>query len=198
MPAGPDQTARAAETRAALVTAARQLFVTDGYFATGTEEIVSRAGVTRGALYHHFADKRSLFREVFEAVEHEALEHLVAGVEPSTHVWDELRSGLHGYLRAAASNLEFQRIILVDGPAVLGWPDWRELLQRHVLGLVEAAIEHAIDQQAIAGQPVTPLAAILLGAVNEAALLVANSQNSATARQEASETLDRLLAGLRQ
>src|ERR1700730_1384169 len=114
----PDRAQRGEATKAALVAAARTLFVTKGYFATGNEEIVERAKVgTRGALYHHFADKQALFRAVFEAVEQDLLTR-AATTTPAATAWDQLVAGLQGFLTAALEP-EVQRIILIDGPAVL-------------------------------------------------------------------------------
>src|SRR5689334_15831407 len=112
---------KAAATREALVAAGRRLFASPGYFATSTEDLVRAAAVgTRGALYHHFADKRDLFLAVFHEVERD-LASQAEETQSRTVSLDSLRAGLHGYLEAAASHPEVQRIILIDGPSVLGW-----------------------------------------------------------------------------
>jgi len=187
---------RGEATRTALVAAARELFVAKGYFATGTEEIVARAKVgTRGALYHHFADKQALFRAVFEAVEQDLLTRAIPTVA-STNAWDQLVAGLQGFLTAALEP-EVQQIILVDGPAVLGWNDWRELEALYGIAIIEAALEVAMDEGTIRPQPRRELAHLILAAVDEAALLIAHSDDPATARHNASEALGQLLEGLR-
>jgi AcrR family transcriptional regulator len=187
---------RGEATRQALVTAARELFVTQGYFATGTEEIVARAGVgTRGALYHHFADKQALFRAVFEAVEEDLLARAAPAAVP-TDVWDALVAGLEGFLTAALEP-EVQRIILVDGPAVLGWSEWRELEARYGIGVIEAALVVAMDEGTIARQSPRELAHLILAVLDEAALLVAHSDDPVTARTNAGAALRQLLDGLR-
>jgi len=193
----PERAQRGEATKAALVAAARQLFVTKGYFATGTEEIVERAAVgTRGALYHHFADKQALFRAVFEAVEEDLLTR-AATTRSGTDAWDQLVSGLQGFLGAALEP-EVQRIILIDGPAVLGWNAWRELEGQHGITVIEAALQAARDQGTIRAQPRRELAHLILAAVDEAALLVAHSDNPKRARRDASRALGQLLDGLRQ
>jgi AcrR family transcriptional regulator len=193
---GPDRAQRGEATRAALIAAARELFVTKGYFATGTEEIVAKAKVgTRGALYHHFADKQALFRAVFEAVE----EDLLARASPTNaarDVWDQLVAGLQGFLTAALEP-EVQRIILVDGPAVLGWKDWRELEARYGITIIEGALAVAMDEGTIRTQPRRELAHLILAALDEAALLIAHADDPEAARRNASEALGQLLEGLR-
>lgn len=191
--------AQAVATRAALVDAARQLFVEKGYHRTGTEEIVHAAGVgTRGALYHHFADKRALFEAVFIAVEEELV---VAGAASLTDRADgalnQLRRGLAGFLDASLTP-HVQRILLIDGPAVLGWARWRELEGRYGLGAIRMMLERAIAEgELTAGQPVEVLAHILLVAANETALFVANATDQRAARDEGATALNALLDGLR-
>jgi AcrR family transcriptional regulator len=193
----PDRAERGEATKAALVAAARQLFVTKGYFATGTEEIVERAQVgTRGALYHHFADKQALFRAVFEAVEEDLLTRAAtttSGGDP----WDQLVSGLQRFLTAALEP-EVQRIILIDGPAVLGWNAWRELEGHYGITVIQTALQAAMDQGIIRARPGRELAHLILAAVDEAALLVAHADNPKGARRGASQALGQLLDGLRQ
>src|SRR5665648_460638 len=150
---------QAEATRAALLEAARALFAQRGYAAVGTEEIVRRARVTRGALYHHFRGKEDLFRAVVEDVERELTERIAAealaieAVDP----WAALRGGARAFL-AASAEPEVQRIIMLDAPAVLGWVQWREIGQRYGLGLVEGVLEAAMEAGALARQPARPLA----------------------------------------
>jgi AcrR family transcriptional regulator len=191
-----DRAQRGEATRTALVTAARELFVTKGYFATGTEEIVAKAKVgTRGALYHHFADKRALFRAVFEAVESDLLAR-AAKTRRRGNAWDQLVAGLLGFLHAALEP-EVQRIILVDGSAVLGWDTWRELEARYGIAVIQAALDAAEDEGIIQARSSPELAQLILAAVDEAALLVAHSDDPASARRHASAALEQLLEGLR-
>jgi AcrR family transcriptional regulator len=170
--------------------------VTKGYFATGTEEIVAKAKVgTRGALYHHFADKQALFRAVFEAVEEDLLARAIP-TNAARDVWDQLVAGLQGFLTAALEP-EVQRIILVDGPAVLGWKDWRELEARYGITIIEGALAVAMDEGTITTQPRRELAHLILAALDEAALLIAHADDPEAARRNASEALGQLLEGLR-
>jgi AcrR family transcriptional regulator len=183
-------------TRAALVSSARALFAQRGYAAVSIEEIVRRARVTRGALYHHFEDKSDLFRAVFENVQQDLAQHLLeaAGSQPDTA--RHLEIGCHAFLDACAEP-DVQRIVLLDGPAVLGWEAWHESDVNFGLELLQRSIEAAIEGGVVARQPVEPLSHVLLGALNGAGLEIARSSDPVRARREMRKALDRLLAGLR-
>jgi AcrR family transcriptional regulator len=189
---------RSEATRAALVAAARALFARHGYARVGTEEIVRAAGVTRGALYHHFRDKEDLFLAVFEEVEREVTERIGARVigGGAADPVDALLIGAEMFLDVCAQP-EVLRIVLLDAPSVLGWERWREVGQRYGLGLVQAALQAGIDAGALEPQPVRPLAHVLLGALDEAALLVARAPEPDAARAEMRDTLARVIAALR-
>jgi AcrR family transcriptional regulator len=190
------QAERREATRAALLDAAEQLFAERGYAGVGTEEIVQRAGVTRGALYHHFRDKEDLFRAVYERVEQELTERIVSDIPlGSDEPVEVLRKGAAMFLDACLEP-RVQRIALLDAPAVLGWNAWREIGARYGLGLIQAALQAALDAGAIPAQPVRPLAHVLLGALDEAAMLVARADDVVAMRREVGETIDRLLGAL--
>jgi len=191
------QAARSEATRAALVAAARSLFAARGYARVGTEEIVRLAGVTRGALYHHFSDKRELFEAVYERVEAELAERIATGAleANASSPLEAMQAGAEMFL-AACTEPEAQRIVLLDGPSVLGWDRWREIAAEHGLGLIEATLQAAIDAGAIERQPVGPLAHVLMGALDEAAMLVARAEDPEATRREVTRTIERLLGGL--
>jgi AcrR family transcriptional regulator len=187
---------RSQATRQRLVTAARTLFGARGYADVGTEEIVRAAGVTRGALYHQFRDKADLFAAVAEEVEAEIAERIAAGAAGATaDPVEALRLGARLFLDACADP-EAERIILLDAPAVLGWEAWRDLAGRYGLGLVQVALQSAMDAGAIVVQPVVPLAHILIGALDEGALYVARAGDPSAAREECTAIFDRILRGL--
>src|ERR1700739_3860573 len=191
--------AQAEATRAALVDAARRLFVEKGYHRTGTEEVVAEAGVgTRGALYHHFADKQALFEAVFISVEEELVIEAAKNLaDPAHGALNQLRQGLIGFLDASLTP-QVQRILLIDGPAVLGWVRWRELESLYGLGAIRAMLERAVeDGDLAAGQPVEALAHILLAAADETALMIANAPDQGAARDQGVQALNVLLDGLR-
>src|SRR3954447_1500600 len=182
-------------TRAALLAAARELFTERGYAVVSTEEVVRRAGVTRGALYHHFRDKQDLFRAVFEAIEQEMAERVAAAALAEADPWERQRLATGAFLDNCLDPA-VQRIALTDAPSVLGLAAWREIEERYGLALVQVAIESLIDEGLIERQPVEPLAHLLLGAFTEAGLLIARSTDRVAARAQVGESIDRLMEGL--
>jgi AcrR family transcriptional regulator len=192
----PSKAEQADATRTALGAAARQLFTERGYAATSTTEIVERAGVTRGALYHHFAAKEDLFRAVFEQLEDEVTKHVAKEALTSADPLEQLRRGTRAYLDACIDPA-VQRVVLLEGPSVLGWQTWQEVEQRYGYGLVVAGVEAAIGAGLIAAQPVEPLAHVLFGALTEAGMVVARADDPDAARAEMEAAMDRLLDGLR-
>ncbi len=191
------QAERSEATRDALIAAARLLFAERGYATVSTEEIVRAAGVTRGALYHHFDGKRDLFEAVYERIEIELAQRIAGGAlsAGAAAPLEAMRAGAEMFLQVATEP-EAQRIVLLDGPSVLGWDRWREIATEHGLGLIEATLQAAIEAGAIAEQPVRPLAHVLMGALDEAAMLVARAEDPERMRAEVGRTLDALLAGL--
>jgi len=191
--------AQAEATRAALVAAARRLFVEKGYHRTSTEEVVAEAGVgTRGALYHHFADKQALFEAAFIAVEEDLVIEAAKNLaDPDDGALNQLRQGLIGFLDASLTP-HVQRILLIDGPAVLGWVKWRELESLYGLGAIRAMLERAVEEGDLAaGQPVDALAHVLLAAADETALFIANAPDQHAARDQGVRALNAVLDGLR-
>jgi AcrR family transcriptional regulator len=183
-------------TRAQLIATARALFGERGYAAVGTEEIVRSAGVTRGALYHHFDGKADLFRAVFEEMERELAERIAREALSSRDAWEAHLAAVDLFLDACQEP-EVQRIALVDAPSVLGWRTWREIEARYWLGLITASLQTLMDAGLIAEQPVEPLAQTMLGALTEAGLYVAGADDVVAARAEMAAVVRRLLEGLR-
>jgi AcrR family transcriptional regulator len=193
---GRTQAERSETTRAALITAGRELFGARGYADVGTEEIVRAAGVTRGALYHHFDSKRDLLSAVYEQVESELAAKVAESLSGAESPLEVMREGA-AMLLDAALEPEVQRIVLLDAPSVLGWEEWREIGLRYALGLMEGTLAAAMDAGEIRRQPLRPLAHALLGALDEVAMLVARAEDPVTARAEAGETLTGLIESLR-
>ena len=195
MAAARTQAERRTATRGALLRAGRELFAANGFANTPREDIVERAGVTRGALHHHFGRKQDLFLAVFEDLEEEIggriMEAAVNGADPMA----QLRLGCQAFLDAALDPA-VQRIVLLDAPAVLGWEGWREVEARHGLGMVTQAIREVMVAGQVDAQPVEPLAHILLAALNEAALLVAGADDPVATRVTVGTMIDRLLSRL--
>jgi AcrR family transcriptional regulator len=191
------QAERTEATRTALIDAARPLFAGRGYAGVGTEEIARGAGVTRGALYHHFEGKRELFEAAYEQIEIELAERIAAGAlrANASSPLAAMKAGAEMFLRASTEP-ETQQIVLLDGPSVLGWDRWREIATEHGLGLIEATLQAAIEAGEIDSQPVRPLAHVLMGALDEAAMLVARADDAERMRAEVGRTLGALLDGL--
>jgi AcrR family transcriptional regulator len=187
------QASRSASTRAKLIRAARKLFANNGYASVGTEEIVRRAGVTRGALYHQFSGKEDLFLAVYEQVEQELTQRVAGTLGEVTSPFAAMRAGIRAFLEACRTP-EVQRIVLIDGPAVLGWERWREVAERNGLGLIEAVVAAAIEAGEIERLAPELLAHLLMGALDEAALLVVRDPGATDA---VAATLERMLDGLR-
>lgn len=182
-------------TRAALVEVARKLFADRGFAAVSIEEIVQGARVTRGALYHHFEDKKALFREVVETIEREIEERMRARAAKEKRPWEQLRAACQGYLDACLEK-EVQRIVVLDAPSVLGWATWCEIDRRHGLGVLEERFERAREAGLIDPQPLEPVALLVLGALNTASRVIAEAARPADARRQVGATVDRLLSGL--
>jgi AcrR family transcriptional regulator len=188
--------AQSAATRAKLLKAARRLFARHGYARVGTEEVVRRAGVTRGALYHQFADKKDLFRAVFEELEQELSMSVAERALGEKDPLEALREGARYWLQLCLQP-EVQRIVLLDAPAVLGWTEWREVGGRWGLGLIEGALSGAMEAGVIERQPVGPLAHVMMGALDEAALYVAEAEDEQAALAEMEQILGRMIESLR-
>lgn len=183
-------------TRAALVASARALFAERGYAAVGTEEIVARAGVTRGALYHHFGDKKDLMRAVLHDLARELAEASATAALKETEQWQQILAAVGAFLDAC-TDPAIQRIMMTDAPSVLGWEEWREIDAQYGLGLVKASLENAMETGLIARQPVDPLAHLVVGALDEAAMYISRAADAEAARREMGESVERMLAGLR-
>jgi len=188
------QADRSAATRDALLAAGRRLFAAHGFADVSTDAIVAAAGVTRGALYHQFADKTALFDAVLDAVEADIAARLAADAAAAGIVdpVDAMRHVLRTWLEICVEP-EIHRIALIDGPSVVGWAHWREVCQRHVFGLAQALLEQGIAAGRVRPQPVRALAHVLMGASDEAALYVAESADQDQARAEMLEVLDALI-----
>ena len=190
------QADRSQATRSALIAAARPLFAEHGYAGVSTDDIVEAASVTRGALYHHYKDKRDLFRAVYEEVEQDLMGRVVASIATTRDVWKMFTKGLAAFLDECLDP-EVAKIALIDAPAVLGWEEWREIDARYGLGLIVAALQQGMDEGVIRKQPVDVMAQLVFGAMAEAALLIAHADDPKAARASAEKALLGLLNGLR-
>ncbi|MFJ6662152.1 TetR/AcrR family transcriptional regulator [Streptomyces sp. NPDC091377] len=182
-------------TRQTLLGQARRLFAEHGYAAVGLAQIVEAAGVTKGALYHHFSGKPEVFRAVLEEVQQEVGLRVARAADAEDDPWRQLTVGCQEFL-TAATDPAVQRIMLVDGPAVLGWGEWRAMDEAASARHLADALTAVADAGLIAPQPVAPLAHLLSGAMNEAALWLATSPDPADL-DRTRRALGELLEGLR-
>ncbi len=173
------------------------MFTERGFAGTSAEELVTEAGVTRGALHHHYGDKRGLFLTVLEQIEVETTEEIekaIAAVD-SDDVMAGMAVGL-GLFLEICQRPAMLRIALTDAPAVLGWQAWREFESAHGLGLITAQLERARAAGLIADAPVPVLAQLVVSVVSEAALIVAHAADPDLARAQTQQSVLLLISGL--
>jgi AcrR family transcriptional regulator len=186
--------------RERLVAVATELFGERGYHQTGTEEIVRRSGVTRGSLYHHFADKAAVFEEVFDRADQRVSSAVRAAanaaIERGEDPWSVFLAGWDALLDTAVDE-PLQRIRVIDAPAVLGWQRWQERNARYTVANIEAGLVRLLEHGMLAPQPVAPLAVLLMGLSNQAVAAIAGAAEPLRARREIGEAVRRVLDGLR-
>ena len=186
--------AQAQRTRERLLVAAREAFATKGYAAASMDELTAAAGVTRGALYHGFGDKRGLLRAVIDRIDAEMLERLQAARASAPSPWEGLLAEYVAYIEMALEP-EIQRILLLDGPAVLGdpsqWPNQTACLRR-----ATGAIRALIDDGTLAAIDAESAALLLNGASLTASLWIAAADDPEAALPKAVDAFRRLAGGL--
>ena len=179
-------------TRGALIAVGRELFAARGYANTFTDEVADRAGVTGGALYHHFRRKEDLFRAVYGDVERELMLKITARIA-RLDAWERLRVGVEAFLEFCLDPA-VQRITVLDAPSVLGWDAWRDIGSKYGYGwLLRASLKAAMEAGAIEKQPVEPLAAFIFGGLMEGAMLIARSDDQEATRRELAKTVELLM-----
>ena len=187
---------QAEATRQLLVSVARELFTEQGYKATSIEEIIKRAGVARGALYHHFSGKDALFRAVYDEVQMEVATRVVATAVATQEPWDGVRAGLGAFLDACLEP-EFRRIVVLDSVPVLSQDVWDGGIEHNELPMLRSVLTPLVESY-LPGVPVEPLVHVALGGLYGAALYIARSSDPKAARAEADVVLDTLISGLRE
>lgn len=186
---------RSKTTVAALLESARELFVQDGYADTALDDVVARAGVTKGALYHHFESKQDLFRAVYEQEQQRLIEALTAVAAKQRGAWKVLQAACEAFLDSSLDPA-VQRITLLDAPGALGWETMRAIENEGSLRMLKDGLRHAMGEGSIRRRPVDPLAHLLFGALCEAAMTIARSPDQPTAARQTRTELRRLLAAL--
>lgn len=193
----PTQAERTEATRGRLIATARRLFAENGFAATSTEEILSAAAVSRGALYHHFPSKTDLFQATFEQVEDDLTAQVLqaAATGGETDPMRILQVGFDAFLDQCL-NPEVQRIVMLDGPTVLGWDLWHELDERYAFGTIKTVLTIAADMGRIETSTIDPLSHLLLGAIMQAGMVVARSEDPLTAKKAMTETFAGIVSSL--
>jgi AcrR family transcriptional regulator len=190
---------RGKSTRDQLVAVATELFAERGFEGTSIEAVLDAAGVSRGSLYHHFANKEALFEAAFQAVEERIGEQVLAAAAAVPGALEDaivsLRVGALAWIKLAGDPV-VQRIVLIDAPAVLGWERWRELEERNALGTLKVAMQAASDQGRVRPELVDIYAHMLLATVNEFALMIARTDDPAGAMHTAEAAVDEILTKL--
>ena len=186
--------ADAEQTRQAILAAARSSFAEHGFAAASTTAIAAAAGVTRGALYHHFAGKTDLFRAVFVEIEHELNETVVAAALAETGSLDAFVAGCAAWLDFAVRP-DYQRIAVVDAPAVLGAVEWHEIDAGIGLASMEAGLAALAADGLLPRQPSRALAVLLFGALTDAGLALA--RGDAPSKRELLDEFVALVTGTR-
>jgi AcrR family transcriptional regulator len=188
------QAQRTEATTAALVDAARELFARDGYEATSLDAVAARAGMTKGAVYHHFDGKRQLFEAVFSREIDGMTTPLATAYTRKKDPWDAFKAASRAFLDECLDP-GLQRIVLLDAPAAIGWEGIRRL-EAPLLDMMELAISRAVDAGRIAARPPGPLAHFLFGATCEVAMIVARADDQRTAQRQAVAEIGRVLDSL--
>src|SRR6266851_1169066 len=200
-PQGSDRQEQARATRAAILKAARELFTQHGYADTPTDQLCRRAGVTSGALYHHFRDKRAVFAAVYEILRREISSKVMAAGTDESDLWARFRRGCSAYLDACLDPA-VQRVVSLESWSVLGREAMSDMNSARGSGMVskgmiQMGIEEAIDAGFIDEQPSQPLAEIIGGALGAAGIAIARSENKEVARRELGRAVDWLLDRLK-
>lgn len=190
------QDARSQHTTGILIREARRLFAEHGFAHTSAEQIVAAAGVTRGALYHHFGGKKGVFRAVVEQVHAEINRRVEAATEKATDPVEMLIAGNNEFL-AACLDPGIRRILLMDAPSVLAWEEWRAMDEANVLSEFRETLRVLVDKGVLRPMPVDVLAQIISGAANEAALWASQSEEPEISLAQAQETMAYLIRTLR-
>jgi AcrR family transcriptional regulator len=186
---------RAEGTRTALLRHARQVFAQKGFADASTDEMVQRAKVTKGALYHHFANKQDLYQAVIEEMEAELVNRLEAAAMATADRRDRLRAMCHAYLDACLDP-NLARILVIEAPVILGWKTWCDIAQSNEVAALARCLSASKMAGFVSGEPLETIAQVLLGALNTGARVIATAPDPAAARAQVEETIERLLQGL--
>ena len=185
---------QAADTRALLVKTGRRLFAKRGYGAVSGEEVVAASRLTRGALYHHFDGKAGLFRAVVVDAMKEVNDRVAKAAGGATDPWKALEFGIRAFLDVCTAP-DLQRVLLVDGPAVLGWQAWRELDLEHGVGLLREVLRRAVAAGQMAVPDVDTASHLIAGALIDGAMIIATARGRSSVRHQVEQSMLAMLRG---
>jgi len=184
-------------TRRALLDKAAGLFADRGYAGTSLDEVVAAARVTKGALYHHFQGKLALFQAVFDRCESNAVKRITSDVRRKKDPWDKAVTAVASFLEVCQEPA-YRRIVMQEGPVVLGFDRWRESEERSTYGLVHDLVHRVLRQYDIEGTLLTTFTRIFYGAMSSAGIVVSEAEDPERSSREVSTVISLMLAGLRQ
>lgn len=182
------------ETIVKLVEVARKHFTERGYAESSMEEMVTEAKLTRGALYHHFGSKKGLFQAVLESIQTEIGERVEAEAAQSDDAWEQLLLGCRAFV-AAAVEPRIRRILLIDGPAVLGWDAWRRMDEENSMRHLREQLQFMQREGCLKPVPLDAMTHFLSGALNESALWIAQSPDDGQGLEETMTVISHFLKG---
>jgi AcrR family transcriptional regulator len=185
-----------ASTKRALVDVAQELFTERGYAGTSLDEIVAGARVTKGALYHHFSGKQALFESVFEKVEERAAKDIHKAVRGQRDPWEKALGGLRAFLEVLQEP-QYRRIVIADGPAVLGYEKYREQEERTTFGIVQEIVSAVLETYELEPSMVETFSRVFFGAMSAAGAAVSTAEDPRRASEEVEAAIAYILAGLR-
>ncbi|MGV0634611.1 TetR/AcrR family transcriptional regulator [Mycolicibacillus trivialis] len=182
-------------TRQTLLDTGARLFAQREYTDLAAEELVRAAGLTRGALYHHFDGKKGLFEAVVDRLEQTAAERIRTAVESTADPLERVHRGLEAFLDICMEPV-YRHVVLLQAPIALGWRRWREIDQRHLNGLLVEAARNLCDAGIVSGHPPELVASAFYGSLTEMSMIVAESSHAEEARTQAAALARALLDGL--
>lgn len=192
---GDKRALRSADTRRALISAARTLFVERGYASVSTSDIAAAAGVTRNAIYYNFPNKESVFKAVYEDIEAEIASRVIPAALAETTLRRQLEVGCEVFLDGCV-DMAVAYVCVLEAPGVLGFQQMREIDNNNYLAVLREAIRAGIEARELPDLPPDTLASMIIGALDEAALLIATAGDRSQARADASTAAQALINGL--
>jgi AcrR family transcriptional regulator len=177
-----------------IIEVAQIYFTKHGYASSTLEDIAKESELTRGSIYHHFKNKKGLFMVVLESIQKEIAVRIETEAEKKKDIWEQLLSGCQAFVVAAVEP-QNKQILLIDGPAVLGWDTWRSIDERNSMRLLRGQLKIMKENGYLENVPIDPLAHCLSGALNELSLWMAHMPNYQESLESTMEIISQMLKG---